>query len=190
MLLKKAVNEKDLVQGCMLQDRRCQKLLFEKYFSDMMAVCMRYARDDDDAKDILQNSFIKVFAKFNMFSGEGTLKGWIQSIVVRTAIDHYRRQQRENKNVIAEFEDWESGQEAVIEGDMAAEEIMKCIQLLPNMQRTVFNLFAIEGYSHKEIAAELAITEGTSKWYLCEARKTLKLVLAPVYALKMKDYAA
>jgi len=190
MSLSKTVQEKDLVQGCIRQDRRFQKLLFEKYFSDMMSVCMRYARDNDDAKDILQNSFIKVFAKFAMYTGEGTLKGWIQSIVVLTAIDHYRRQQRENKNVVAEFEDWESGEEAEIESDLAAEEIMKSVQMLPNMQRTVFNMFAIEGFSHKEIAKELEITEGTSKWYLCEARRTLKLILAPVYAYKIKEYAA
>jgi RNA polymerase sigma factor (sigma-70 family) len=190
MALKKAFQEKDLVAGCLRQDRRFQKLLFERFFSDMMSICSRYARDDDDAKDILQNAFIKVFAKFDMFSGEGTLRGWIQSIVVRTAIDHYRRQQRENKNVVAEFEDWENGEEAEIEASLAAEEIMKIVQMLPNMQRAVFNLFAFEGYSHKEIATELEITEGTSKWYLCEARKTLKIALAPVYTPKLKEYAA
>jgi RNA polymerase sigma factor (sigma-70 family) len=190
MSIKKTVQEKDLVQGCLKQDRKYQKLLFEKYFSDMMSVCMRYARDDDDAKDILQNSFIKVFAKFELFSGEGSLRGWIQSIVVRTAIDHYRRQQRENRNVVSEPEDWEAGEEADIEADLAAEEIMKIVQMLPNMQRTVFNLFALEGFSHKEIATQLEITEGTSKWYLCEARKSLKLILSPVYSFKLKEYAA
>jgi RNA polymerase sigma factor (sigma-70 family) len=190
MSLKKTVHEHDLVQGCLKQDRKYQKMLFEKYFSDMMAVCMRYARDDDDAKDILQNAFIKVFAKFEMFSGEGSLRGWIQSIVVRTAIDHYRRQQRELRNVVSEPEDWEAGEDAEIESDLAAEEIMKVIQMLPNMQRAVFNLFAIEGCSHKEIAVELEITEGTSKWYLCEARKALKTILSPVYAFKLKEYAA
>jgi RNA polymerase sigma factor (sigma-70 family) len=190
MAIKKTVPEKDLVNGCLKKDRKYQKMLFEKYFSDMMAVCVRYARDDDDAQDILQNAFIKVFAKFELFSGEGSLRGWIQSIVVRTAIDHYRRQQREYRDVMAEPEDWEAPVPAEIEADLSAEEIMKTIQLLPNMQRAVFNMFAIEGYSHKEIAGQLEITEGTSKWYLCEARKSLKLMLAPVYSFKIKEYAA
>jgi RNA polymerase sigma factor (sigma-70 family) len=190
MAWDKTVSETELVKGCLKQDRRFQKQLFEKYFSDMMSICMRYSRDDDDAKDILQNSFIKVFAKFSLFTGEGSLRGWIQSIVVRTAIDHYRRQRREDKNVVPESENWDTGEDAEIEADLAAEEIMKTVQMLPTMQRTVFNLFAIEGYSHKEIAQEMEITEGTSKWYLCEARKSLKLILAPTYAHKIKEYAA
>ncbi len=186
----KQLLEKDIIRGCQRQDRRCQKLLFEKYFQDMMAICMRYSRDHDDAKDILQDSFIKVFAKFDLFSGEGTLKGWIQSIVIHTAIDHYRKQHREQKNIVAEDDSYEASENAEIEADLAAEEIVKIIQTLPHLQRTVFNLFAIEGYSHKEIADELAITEGTSKWYLCEARKNLKHILSPVYEQRLKEYAA
>ena len=190
MAINKLVQEKELIRGCLRNDRRCQKLLFEKYSPDMMAICMRYSRDRDDAKDILQDSFIKVFSKFDLFTGDGTIRGWIQSIVVRTAIDHYRKQQREHKNIVSEDDYWESGENAEIEADLAAEEIVKIIQNLPHLQRTVFNLFAIEGYSHKEIAEELEITEGTSKWYLCEARKTLKQILSPVYSQKVKEYAA
>lgn len=156
----------------------------------MMSVCMRYARDEDDAKDVLQKGFIKVFGKFSMYNGEGTLKGWIQSIMVRTAIDHYRKQQRETKAVVNEMTDWEETEDAVIEADLAADEILKLIQSLSHIHRTVFNLFALEGYSHKEIAKELGITEGTSKWYLCEARKILKKQLAPVYPSRVKEYAA
>ena len=190
MTWDKTVSETDLVKGCQRQDRRYQKLLFEKYFSDMMAICMRYSRDEDDAKDIFQNAFIKVFAKFELFTGEGSLRGWIQSIVIHTAIDHYRRQRREAKNIVPENENWDTGEEAEIESDLAADEIMKTVQMLPVMQRAVFNLYAIEGFSHKEIAEEMEITEGTSKWYLCEARKTLKLILAPTYSHKIKEYAA
>jgi len=190
MAINKTVQEKELIRGCVRKDRRCQKLLFEKYCQDMLAICMRYSRDNDDAQDILQDSFIKVFSKFDLFNGEGTIRGWIQSIVIRTAIDHYRKQQREYKNIVSEDDYWETGEDAEIEADLAAEEIVKIIQTLPYLQRTVFNLFAIEGYSHKEIAEELTITEGTSKWYLCEARKTLKLILSPVYEQKLKEYAA
>src|SRR2546425_8560067 len=98
----------------------------------------------------------------------------MQSIMVRTAIDQDRRRQRENKVIAPQIEDFDSGAEAEVDASIGAQEIIQLIQLLPNMQRTVFNLFAIEGYSHKEISSELNITEGTSKWYLCEARKTLK----------------
>jgi RNA polymerase sigma-70 factor (ECF subfamily) len=165
-------------------------MLYERFFSDMMSVCLRYGKDEDDAKDILQKGFIKVFGKFSMFNGEGTLRGWIQSIMVHTAIDHYRRQQRETKAMIPDSSYWEEAAEASVEADMAAEEILKIIQKLPHIQRAVFNLFALEGYSHKEIATELNITEGTSKWYLCEARKALKKMLAPVYQSGVKEYAA
>jgi RNA polymerase sigma-70 factor (ECF subfamily) len=174
----------------MRKDRSSQKQLFDKYFSDMLSICLRYAKDEDDAKEICQKGFIKVFGKFEMFNGEGTLRGWIQSIMIRTAIDHYRRQQRENRSVVTELDDWDEPEEATIEADLAAEEIMKVVQQLPHMQRAVFNLFALEGYSHKEIAEELHLTEGTSKWYLCEARKSLKKMLAPVYSAKVREYAA
>ena len=190
MSTNKQLPEKELIRGCLRQDRRCQKLLFEKYSQDMMVICMRYSRDNDDAKDILQDAFIKVFAKFELFTGDGTIKGWIQSIVIHTAIDHYRKQHREARNIVSEDEYRETGENAEIEADMAADEIVKIIQTLPHLQRTVFNLFAIEGYSHKEIAEELTITEGTSKWHLCEARKTLKLILSPVYDQRIKEYAA
>jgi RNA polymerase sigma factor (sigma-70 family) len=189
--VKHNLSEKELLKGCLKQDRTCQKQLFERYYSDMLTVCMRYARDEDDAYDILQKGFIKLFSKISLFKGEGTLKSWLQSIMVRTAIDHYRRRQRENRFVAEdELEYIEESEEAVIEPQLAAEEIMKSIQLLPNMHRSVFNLFAIEGYSHREIAEELNITEGTSKWYLCEARKILRRMLEPVYPSHVKEYAA
>ena len=184
------MQDKELISGCLRKDRKYQKSLFEKYSADMMAISLRYARDEDDAKDILQKGFIKVFGKFEMFNGEGTLRGWIQSIIVRTAIDHYRKQQREAKVVVAEMDDVEDGADAIIETEIAAEDIIKVIQTLPHIQRTVFNLFALEGFSHKEIAEELGITEGTSKWYLCEARKKLKKQLAKAYPERIKEYAA
>lgn len=188
--MKQTLREDELVKGCLQNDRRSQKQLFDLFFSDMMLVCMRYARDEDDAQEILQMGFIKVFAKIKMFNGEGSLRGWIQSIMIRTAIDHYRRRQRETRMVTYELENHDQNEEAIAEITLSAEDIMLTIQQLPHTHRTVFNLFALEGYSHKEIADLVGITEGTSKWYLCEARKLLKKMIAPVYPHRVKDYAA
>ncbi len=155
----------------------------------MIAVCMRYSHDEDEAKDIVQLGFIKVFSKMEMFNSEGSLKAWIHRIMVRTAIDHYRKLQREGHHL--RWEDCEDEpQDAEIEGKIAADDIMLLIQQLPDMQRAVFNLFAIEGYSHKEIATLLNTTEGTSKWHLYEARKALKELLEALYAPAPRTYVA
>jgi RNA polymerase sigma factor (sigma-70 family) len=187
--LSQQLQDKELIDGCLRKDRKAQKQLFEKYFSDMMAICMRYTRNEDEAKDILQEGFIKVFSKISTFSGDGSLKGWLHSIMIRTAIDHYRKDQREAKTIDYEIEQ-DQREEASVEAQLASEEILLIIQKLPAIQRAVFNLFAMEGFSHKEISKELNITEGTSKWHLCEARKNLKKMLELYYSVKEKEYAA
>jgi RNA polymerase sigma-70 factor (ECF subfamily) len=188
--LSKILPDEELVKGCLRNNRKHQKLFFEKFFSDMMLVCLRYARDEDEAGEILQKGFIKAFAKLELFNGAGSLQGWLKRIMIRTAIDHFRMQQREQKAVIFELEGNDMPEESTAETSLAAEEILQLIQQLPAIQRTVFNLFALEGYSHKEIAEETGLTEGTSKWHLCEARKTLKKQLTPVYPNRVKEYAA
>lgn len=188
--MSKAVADEELVKGCLRNNRKYQKLLFEKYFSDMMKVCQRYAHDEDEAGEILQKGFIKVFGKLQSYNNAGSLEGWIKRIMIRTAIDHFRMQQREHRAVIMELETNDMPEEATVENNLAAEDILLLVQTLPPVQRTVFNLFALEGYTHKEISEELNISEGTSKWHLCEARKILKKALAPVYPKRVKDYAA
>ncbi len=183
--VEKKVQEKELVKGCLQKNRKYQKILFEMYFKDMMAVCLRYTKDEDEANDVLQDGFIKVFEKLELYKGEGILKGWVYSIMVRTAIDHYRKQQREKRHLV--FETAEGGPvEAEIEAQISAEELLDMIQRLPNLPRMVFNLFAIDGFSHREISEELGISEGTSKWYLCEARKALKKMIEIYYPVKLK----
>jgi RNA polymerase sigma-70 factor (ECF subfamily) len=182
--------DQELIEGCLQQDRRCQKRLFDKYFNEMMTVCMRYARDEDDAQEIAQKAFVKVFTKIHLYSGEGTLKSWIHSIMVRTALDNYRRIKREQKLYSQEILQWNEAEDAAIEAELSAEDILLAIQQLPQLQRTIFNLFALEGYSHKEIAAELGMSEGSSKWHLCEARKALKRSLGHLYPTAAKEHAA
>ena len=183
--MDKKLQEKELIKGCLQKNRKYQKILFEMYFKDMMSVCLRYTKDEDEANDVLQDGFVKVFEKLELYKGEGVLKGWIYSIMVRTAIDHYRRHQREKRHLVFETANAEPI-EAEIEAQISAEELLAIIQTLPNIPRMVFNLFAIEGYSHKQISEELNISEGTSKWYLCEARKALKKMVEKYYPVKLK----
>ena len=184
----KPADDKEILLGCLRNEGRSQKALFDKYYSDMLAVCLRYTKDKDEAKDVLQDAFIKIFTKIDTFNRQGTLKAWIQSIMVHTALDHYRSTRRDMKLLEAEMEKDEF-EEAEVEGAIEYEEILQLIQKLPDTQRTIFNLYVMEGYSHKEIAVELDTTEGGSKWHLCEARKTLKKLLESNYPVKLKEYA-
>jgi RNA polymerase sigma factor (sigma-70 family) len=187
--LNQAPNDREILLGCLKKDRKYQKALFEKYFSDMMAVCIRYTKDEDEAKDVVQDGFIKVFGKIEGFAGEGnSLKSWIHRIMVHTSIDHYRATRRDMK-LLEAFTDKDEAEEAEIEGQMATDEILKIVQSLPETQRAVFNLYVMEGFSHKEIAGEIGTTEGASKWHLCEARKSLKKMLELQNPVKMKEYA-
>ncbi len=154
----------------------------------MLAVCVRYTKDTDEAKDVLQDAFIKVFSRINTYTRQGTLKSWIHSIMIHTALDHYRAMKRDLKLLEVEGEK-DDFIEAEVEGTIAYEEILQIIQKLPDTQRTVFNLYVMEGYSHKEIAEELGTTEGGSKWHLFEARKNLKTLLEQHYPIKLKEYA-
>ena len=154
----------------------------------MYSVCIRYTKDEDEAKDVVQEGFIKVFNKMDTYNREGTLKAWIHRIMVHTALDHYRSMRRDIKLLEAEA-DKDDHEEAAVEGKIAYDEILQIIQQLPDTQRTIFNLYVMEGYSHKEIATELNTTEGGSKWHLCEARKTLKKLIESYYPVKIKEYA-
>lgn len=182
-------HDDDILKGCKRKDRLSQKMLFEKYYQEMMGVCMRYSTGEEEAKELLQIGFVKVFTKIDLFTGNGTLKSWIKSIMVNTAIDQYRKMKREQKVIIQEIPVLEETEAPEIEANLAAEDILKQIQMLPLIQRNVFNLFAIEGFSHREISDQLGITQGTSKWYLCEARKTLKKALSVLYNKDNKEYA-
>ena len=171
------VNDDALVDGCLREERNAQRLLYERYSQALLMVCLRYARDQDDAQDILQNAFLKIFTKLDTFSREKSLYAWMQSVVVRTSIDHYRSRRREQKYIIAD-DDNDDAHHAYIEENLAADELLALIQNLPDTHRGVFNLFIFENRSHKEIADLLGLTEGSSKWYLCDARKTLRKQIA------------
>lgn len=166
-------NLNNLWQECKLQNRKAQEQLYSYFSKKMFAVCMRYAQSTMEAEDILQNGFVKIFMKHDTFDEKGSLEGWMKRIMVNTAIEIFRK----NKGKItASIDDNESIQIAsyMVADQMNYKDLLQLIQHLPLGYRTVFNLYAIEGYSHKEIAQLLDISEGSSKSQLSRARQWLQ----------------
>lgn len=162
-----------LVKGCVRKDAYCQKKLFELYYARMLSICLRYARNREDAKDLLQEGFIKVFNNIESFDFQGSLIGWMKKIMVNNAIDKYRQQHKEP--FMVDINDvYDVGIPEEVHQQMNRDALLKMIQELPHGYRTVFNLYVIEGYSHKEIGKKIGISEGTSKSQLAKARNLLK----------------
>jgi len=162
-----------LLEGCRKGDRKAQESLYKILASRMMGVCMRYAKDTFEAEDVLQIGFVKVFQKVSEFRGEGSFEGWIRRIMVNTAIESYRKNLR-NLNLVDIDEVYDQPQSTFDMSGLELKDLLKLIQQLSNGYRLVFNMYVIEGYSHKEIATELGITEGASKSQLSRARAILK----------------
>lgn len=166
-----------LVKKCINGDARAQRALFEKFAPKMLGVCMRYAKNTEQAEDVLQDGFVKVFTKLSKYSGNGSLEGWIRRIIVNTALDEIRKNVKFQKNVQVDEVDYKLELNGHILEGLAADDLMKIINDLPDGYRVVFNMFAIEGYSHKEIAVQLNISENTSKSQYSRARAYLKTKL-------------
>jgi RNA polymerase sigma-70 factor (ECF subfamily) len=166
--------DEQLIDGCIKNDIRAQKQLYEKYASLMMSVCLRYVRDRDIAQNLLQDGFIKLFDKIHTYSGAGSFVGWMRKIFVNTALEHLRHNDvlKYSTDIDLAF-DIESAEESPVD-KISADELMKCITELPSGFRTVFNMFAIEGYSHAEIAEQLGIQEATSRSQYARARVFLQ----------------
>ncbi len=177
------VDEKEIIAECCKGNRAFQKQLYDQYAPQMLVVCMRYTNSKEDAEDILQESFIKVFKSIKNFRKESKLAYWIKRIVINTALNHYRKQ----KNLYANIDINEVrnvGELSLEIENMHYEELLNLIQQLPDRCRVVFNLFAIEGYTHKEIAEQLEITEGTSKSQYSRARSLLQHKLEQIRKLE------
>ena len=165
--------DSDLIKGCISGDRRMQELLYKKFSPKMYAICLRYAGNTDDAQDLLQDGFIKVYKNLDKFRNEGSFEGWMRRVFVNTSIEHFRR--KVNLNSITENE--EKGIEDSawnVLDSLAEKDIIQLVQELSNGYRTVFNLYVVEGYSHKEIGDMLGISEGTSKSQLARAKMILQ----------------
>jgi RNA polymerase sigma-70 factor (ECF subfamily) len=170
--------EAQLVNGCLRGDQQAQKMLFEKYYGKMLGVCQRYCDDREEAKDILQEGFIKIFQKIGQFNFNSPLEAWLRRIIVNTAIDYYRKSMTEPIMQDIEKAYGVSSEHHDVVSDMSHAEMLNCLQQLPTGYRMVFNMYVIEGYSHKEIAESLNITEGTSKSQLAKARVYIQKLLA------------
>jgi len=168
------MEEQELIKRCVKKDIRAQRQLYDKYAPLMMSVCMRYVGNRETAEDVLQDGFIKLFAKINTYTGAGSFIGWMRRIFANTALEHLRRNDVFKFSTdINEAFYIESKDESAID-KISAEELMQCISELPQGFRTVFNMFAIEGYSHSEIAEQLGIQEGTSRSQYARARGILQ----------------
>jgi RNA polymerase sigma factor (sigma-70 family) len=171
-------------EGCLKNDRKQQELLYKTLAPRMMAVCMRYAHDKDEAQDILQEGFIKMFNNVHKYRGEGNLEGWIRRIMVRCAISRYRK--LKPMVLVEDFaEDNESFGNGYNAHGLEAKELMGMIQTLPQTYRSVFNMYAIEGYSHQEIGSTLGISELLSRTNLHRARAILKDMVNKLTANEM-----
>lgn len=166
-------SEKALIEGCKDDDRQCQRALYDEYAPKMMVVCMRYSKSDLEAEDILQESFIKVFDNIKRFKGESKLVHWIKRIVVNTALNHGRRKLYMFPMLDVENIDNPSDGDVPLSG-YHFQELLKMIQELPSGCQIIFNLYAIEGYNHNEIAEMLDISVGTSKSQYSRARMLLR----------------
>jgi RNA polymerase sigma-70 factor, ECF subfamily len=178
--------EAQLVDGCKSGSRTAQEEVFNAMYRRLLGVCLRYADDDDEAKDILQNGFIKVFKSVENYKGDGSFEGWVKRIVINTAIDNYRR--KKVKPIVVDSELTErlgSNMEEEVEDDSIYQQIpikavLDSVQELSPAYRTVFNLYVLEGYNHNEIAEMLTISVGTSKSNLSKARLNLRKMLKPL----------
>lgn len=171
-LFRLPTTDKKLAKQCCKGDAKAQRELYEKYASQMLSVCRRYVRSQEDAEEVLSNAFIKVFRKIDQFKGDGALGGWIRRIMVNESLNFIRYQR--NLFVEVEEENHSGFSHQDVQDDMNAEHLMTMINELPLGYRTVFNLYAIEGYTHREVGEMLEISENTSKSQLSKARKQLQ----------------
>jgi len=169
--------EEDVIRGCMNGDGSAQQALYDQYSSKMYGICYRYVRDAMQAEDILVTAFTKIFQRINQFKGDGSFEGWIRRIVVNEALTFLRRNKSMYVEADLELADREPDYDQL--GDhLVAEDLLNMINQLPSGYRVVFNMYAIDGYSHKEIADQLGISENTSKSQLSRARTYLQKMLA------------
>lgn len=167
------MTEKDLIQGCTRGDRKCQEEVFRRYAGKMLVVCRRYARHQMEAEDILQDAFIKIFKNIGDFQERGSFEGWVRRIVVNTALKNIDKKSFSNEQIGGEIDN-DAGEAPSVYSELGEEDLLKMIASLPEGYRVVFNLYAIEGFSHKEIADLLGVGESTSRSQLVKARKLLQ----------------
>ncbi len=172
------MTERELIEGCVCENIVFQEKFYRMFCGKMLGACMRYTSSREEAEDMLQEGFVKVFDNLKHFRHDGSLEGWVKRIVVNTAISFYNK--RKNKQIEQDIDGERSFEPSVneqVSGKMDAADLLKVINMLPPGYKMVFNLFAIEGYSHKEIAETLNYTESTSKTQYHKARNLIQKLL-------------
>lgn len=187
------MTEEALLHGCITNQASAQRALYEKFSHKMFAVCYRYAHNREDAEDMLQEGFIKVFSQIHKFESRGALEGWIRRIMIHTCINILKKNKRFNESVDLIHAGNLQVREDSIPSIVQAKEVVECIRMLPMGYRTVLNLYAIEGFSHKEIAEMLDVEESTSRSQYTRAKAMLEDILLKkniLYKPKEPLYAA
>jgi len=171
--------DEELVAGCLENKRFYQEMLYRKYFNSMIRMCLRYTQDRTEAMEILNRGFLRVFTKLHKFSFSGSLEGWIRRLVFHSLSDYFRRHGDAIRFLDLEERDKPVSEQALEQ--LYLDDLMKMVDQLPDASRHVFYLYAIEGYTHVEIAERMNISVGTSKWHLSNARKKLKQFIRTNY---------
>jgi len=179
------MSDQQIIELCIRHDRKAQQELYNKYSRLLLGVCMRYANDKAEAEDILQESFLKIFCNIKDFSGTGSFIGWLRKVTVNNAITHYHKNLKYRYHIdIEEYTSFETGVMSFEEDLFTADELYKVLNELPASYRMVFNLYAIEGYKHKEIAEMLGIDTATSKSQYSRAKSVIRDKLNKLRKLK------
>jgi RNA polymerase sigma factor (sigma-70 family) len=170
-------DESELIRGCINNDRKAQEQLYKSFFGKMFTMCMRYTSDKELICAIINDAFLNVFKNISKYENRGVFEGWIRRITFNTLADHFRKENKQIKFLlIDEYHSGHLGDNKLSETD-DYDDIIAKINSLPGNFKDVFVKYALEGYNHREIGEELQISEGTSKWYLFEARKKLQALL-------------
>jgi RNA polymerase sigma-70 factor (ECF subfamily) len=171
------MTEEAILSGCLQNDAGAQRELYTRYSPKMLSVCYRFAHNREDAEDMLQEGFIKVFSQVHTFQNKGAFEGWIRRIMVHTCINHLKKNKKFNESVDIIYANGVQIREESVPSIVQAKQIVECIRLLPLGYRTVLNLYAIEGYTHKEISAMLDVEESTSRSQYTRAKQMLEDIL-------------
>ena len=171
------MTEEAILQGCLRNEAIAQKELYNRYSPKMLAVCYRFGHNREDAEDMLQEGFIKVFSQIHTFRNQGAFEGWVRRIIVHTCINNLKKHKKFNESVDLIHATTLQVREESVPSIVQAKQVVECIRLLPLGYRTVLNLYAIEGYSHKEISIMLEIEESTSRSQYTRAKQMLEEIL-------------
>ncbi|HEY1017642.1 MAG TPA: sigma-70 family RNA polymerase sigma factor [Sediminibacterium sp.] len=171
------MTEQAIITGCLHNDPAAQRELYNRYSPKMLSVCYRFGQSREDAEDMLQEGFIKVFTQIHTFQNKGAFEGWIRRIIVHTCINFLKKHKKFNESVDLAYANSLQVKEETVPSIMQARQIIECIRLLPIGYRTVLNLYALEGYSHKEIGAMLDIEESTSRSQYTRSKAMLEMIL-------------